>query len=125
MPDTLIAALAGFATAAIPALVTWLSSRRTAANEERKTETNTDVSVAAAWREFLTPLRDEVNQLRDRVTHLQQRVYEQEKQLRTQRSQLEQQEQHEEKLRKKLAEVFDWIESGAVPPPPERPSWLK
>lgn len=125
MSEAFIGAVAGLVPGLVTALVTWLASKRTAENEKRKNDADADVSVAGAWRELHVSLKADMEQLREQVDVLNRRVFEQEQQLAVQRSQLEQQEQHEEKLREKLSEVFEWIEAGAVPPPPEYPDWLK
>lgn len=124
MTEPVVIALVGAVPALISVLVPLLVSRRTADGERRKAEAEADATAAGAWRELYNPMRAELDQLRDTVSELYSRVFEQEQQLAAQRSQLEQQEQHEAMLREKLAEVFDWAEDGAVPPPPKRPSWL-
>lgn len=125
MSETLILGLISLASAFFTVVFPWLSSRRVAENETRKNDAAAEVSLAGAWRELVDPLREEIAQLRDRTTTLQEKVDNQEQQLLAQRSQLQQQEQHEALLRHELSKVFDWVDHGALPPPPARPAWLK
>lgn len=108
-----------------------IRDRRTAKREDRA-EPLSAAESAAALAEKLVALADDsvdrrvaeldtamrkIEALAGQLTEAQQQAAEHSAQLIEAREQIE-------RLQGALVEVHDWIESGAAPPPPTRPSWL-